>query len=161
MRGLLRGCRPDLWAIVVILACVVFPPTGGSAGEVAGETAGVTLPEHLTKPEVRDLMSRLSDDQVRALLLEQLDKLAAAEAVAGNDDGASAFATSLATLHRRLAGMWAALPELPYLGTFIIGKLTAERPGSYLWSVLLLMAIVFLGAGVVEWLFRRLFTHLG
>src|SRR5947208_2672899 len=37
-----------------------------------------TLPEPLTKESVRELVARLSDDDVRKLLLEQLDRAAVA-----------------------------------------------------------------------------------
>jgi small-conductance mechanosensitive channel len=57
--------------------------------------------------------------------------------------------------------MWVAIPELPYLASFIVEKLSEGRTGSDLWLVLLFTATIFVGAGVVEWLFRRLFTRLG
>ena len=43
------------------------------------ETAAtpVEIPENLTQEEVRDLVARLSDDQVRELIINQLDKVAA------------------------------------------------------------------------------------
>ncbi len=40
------------------------------------EPAPVEIPEELTREQVRDLIARLSDDQVRELIITQLDKLA-------------------------------------------------------------------------------------
>jgi len=42
--------------------------------------AGVTIPEDLTQQEVRDLVARLSDEEVRELVIKQLDKVASAPA---------------------------------------------------------------------------------
>jgi small-conductance mechanosensitive channel len=130
----------------------------GAASEESVEAAEITLPEDLTKPEVRDLISRLSDDQVRALLISQLDKLASAESASASE---VTFEESLANLYRRSAIMWVAIPELPHLASFIVEKLTEGRTSSYLWSVLLFVAAIFFGAGAVEWVFRRLFKRLG
>ena len=65
-------------------------PTGGS--EEAGE---VTVPEDLSAGTVRDLVSRLSDRQVRQLLLERLDALAEARHESGEDIGPIDFVTRL------------------------------------------------------------------
>ena len=45
----------------------------------SGEATSVEIPENLTREQVRDLIARLSDDQVRQLIISQLDKLAAEE----------------------------------------------------------------------------------
>ena len=75
-----------LLSIVVLFSTVFMPlmataqmagvSSGSSSGDVAAE-----LPDPLTPEAVRELVSRLSDDDVRALLLQQLD--AAAQ---GNSD---------------------------------------------------------------------------
>jgi small-conductance mechanosensitive channel len=46
--------------------------------------AAVEIPEHLTHEQVRDLIARMSDDQVRELVISQLDKLAAGQDQAGD-----------------------------------------------------------------------------
>jgi moderate conductance mechanosensitive channel len=50
-----------------------FPDAGGSEEAVPAE---VTLPDPLTPEAIRELVSALSDNQVRALLLERLDAVA-------------------------------------------------------------------------------------
>ncbi|MGI9308644.1 MAG: hypothetical protein ACR2P6_05240, partial [Gammaproteobacteria bacterium] len=40
------------------------------------EPASIEVPQNLTQAEVRDLVARLSDDQVRQLIIDQLDKIA-------------------------------------------------------------------------------------
>ena len=53
-----------------------------SAAQEGREGSPVELPEPLTQETVRDLVATMSDDQVRALLLERLDAVAAAQASA-------------------------------------------------------------------------------
>ena len=63
---------------VVLAAGAVFP---AMAKDPLATAAVPALPEPLTKEAVRELVSRLSDDEVRRLLLDQLDRAAAAEPV--------------------------------------------------------------------------------
>jgi small-conductance mechanosensitive channel len=145
-------------ALILFFCCLLWPTLATAASEVSGETAEVALPKNLTQPEVRELISRLSDDEVRALLISQLDKIALSQDASGRQ---KTLEESLADLYRRSTVLWAGIPELPSLGSFLVEKVTAGKPGSHIWSVLLFMAVIFIGAGIVEWLFRRLFTRLG
>jgi len=134
-----------------------------SSSEPATEQAQpVVLPEHLSRGEVRDLLSRLSDDQVRQLLLQRLDKVADQDAKATADDESqmSTFHEKLAAMHGRLLLMGSAIGELPSLGSFVVDRLAAGRSPSHVWTVLLFTAIVFAGGAAGEWLFRRLFTRV-
>ena len=68
-----RSSRAMRVALVVVLGLLGEPSALG-----ADPPAGVevrALPEALTKESVRDLLSRLSDQQVRGLLIEQLDSV--------------------------------------------------------------------------------------
>ena len=73
-----------LAAILVVLATVVFQPPTYAQSLVPtttasdGESAGVTLPDPLTEEAANALISRLSDSEVRALLLDQLNAQATA-----------------------------------------------------------------------------------
>jgi len=158
MRGTHVGCRAVISALALVFLCLLGVMPSDAAGPSGDEVAEVTLPENLTKPEVRDLISRLSDDEVRALLISQLDKTAASQSIS---ESGQTFEEAIASLYRRLDTMWAAIPELPYLGSSIVKKLTEGQPPSRIWTVLLFLAVIFVGAGTVEWLFRRLFTRLG
>ena len=68
-------------AFAGLVACVMLygAPVLAADATAVSEPTPVPLPEHLTQEDVRDLMARLSDDQVRALLIQQLDKVAQAE----------------------------------------------------------------------------------
>ena len=73
----------------VALACIVWA-VFASGIAVAQHTAEVpALPETITKESVRDLLSRLSDAQVRNLLIDQLDRTAASASKAPAAAGAS------------------------------------------------------------------------
>lgn len=65
--------------VVVAWTQAGFAQTGMTAvtgGSQEQEPAAVTLPEYLTPETVRELVSTLSDEQVRQLLLERLDAVA-------------------------------------------------------------------------------------
>ena len=64
---------------LLALLTIVLMPLVASAqfSAAADDTSAVTLPDPLTPEAVRELVSRLSDDQVRQLLLERLDAVAA------------------------------------------------------------------------------------
>ena len=61
-------------------------PVPGGSGE---PSVAVELPENLTREEVRDLVARMSDDQVRELIITQLDKLADQAQSTNADTGAN------------------------------------------------------------------------
>jgi small-conductance mechanosensitive channel len=135
-----------------------------SSGSEAGAEAvkPVVLPEHLTRAEVRELLSRLSDEEVRQLLVQQLDKVADLEVPAGGDEGQVAtLQQKLATIHGRLSLMVSAIAELPSLGSFVVDRLIAGKSASHLWTILLFTVVVFGVGGVGEWLFRHLFARMG
>ena len=50
-----------------------------------GPSPTIEWPENLTREEVRDLVARMSDDEVRELIINQLDKLADAAQSSDND----------------------------------------------------------------------------
>ena len=61
----------------LLLGLVLTMPLPAAAQQSAdGEAPAIEIPENLTREEVRDLVARLSDDQVRDLVITQLDKLA-------------------------------------------------------------------------------------
>ncbi len=76
------GLLVIFWALFAApssLLAQMVPGTGS-----APTAAPVEIPEHLTQEQVRDLIARLSDDQVRELVISQLDKLAAGQDQAGD-----------------------------------------------------------------------------
>lgn len=68
------GCFLALSLTVTTTATVLAAVPIAGTSEGAETTATVEIPERLTREEVRDLLSKLSDGQVRALLIRELDK---------------------------------------------------------------------------------------
>ncbi len=62
-----------------------------STGSNSSEAAKVTLPDPLTPAAVRALVSKLSDQQVRSLLLERLDSVAQKEQAKKSGQGGGTF----------------------------------------------------------------------
>ena len=64
---------------LALLCVLIAAPTGSLAQMVPATAASsetVEIPDNMTQGQVRDLISRLSDDQVRELVISHLDKLA-------------------------------------------------------------------------------------
>ncbi len=158
-------------ALAGLLAVSISVATPGSvAAAVPGVSAGaepaaaesVELPERLTREQVRDLLSKLSDDQVRALLIRQLDKVAV-------DSGAGARSEDADTIKQihdmaetarlqlaRVLGSWGALSALP--GEIWTQVTLAGTVSS--WSVVVGIVLMFVVGWVAEIALRRV-TGIG
>ncbi len=76
---MIRTAIVSLLILFFALAGPVQAQVPGLGGDDA-EKAEITVPDPLTPEAVRELVSRLSDDQVRDLLLKRLDAAASATA---------------------------------------------------------------------------------
>ncbi len=72
------------WGAVALLLCLSFTPAAYAQSEV--DTAVVEVPDELTPEIARNLVAELSDEQVRGLLLERLDAVAAQQSAAKVED---------------------------------------------------------------------------
>lgn len=86
----------DLSAFITMSFLLLVPLTASAQvssaldGESGGEMSSVELPDPLTEAAVREMVARMSDDEVRSMLLERLDAVAA-----GASETAPNTATSL------------------------------------------------------------------
>ncbi len=64
-----------LLSVLFCLWLIPLPPTGAQDSAYP-PTAPAEIPEYLTREQVRDLVARLSDDQVRELIIRELDRQA-------------------------------------------------------------------------------------
>ena len=143
---------------LALAAGVAFP---ASAQNPPAEPKVSALPEPLTKESVRELVARLSDDEVRKLLLDQLDRAAAAAAVPAKTG------TGMAGMVEQNAGMMrgqvAALNDarigLPATLRNAGAKLTQPDAPSRLLLIAGLLAAMLVAGWVGEKLFDRTLRH--
>ena len=118
------------------------------------------LPEPLTREALRDLLARLSDAQVRELLIAQLDKEIAAAPAEASDGYIDDIEAEAATLRRAWGRMFAAAPALPTVPVFLAKQLIGDRDPGILLVVLVGIAFLFAVGAVAEWLFRHFTASL-
>lgn len=113
----------------------------------------------LSGTEIRGFVSRLSDVQVREMLLQQLDAQARQQAaVAAPETGfVHNFRGSLWRIRDGLLELGAAVPHVPTIGPMIVERLTEGRDRG-IGTLVLLAAGIFAAALAGEQLFRHLFT---
>jgi small-conductance mechanosensitive channel len=147
-----RMCRAIVVGLLVA-ACATVAAFPAEAQTRATKTKAIALPEPLTKESVRELVSRLSDEEVRKLLLDQLDR-AAAPTKAKGDKGMSGMVEENAGMVRqRLGELEEAFDALPATLREVLAKLDdPEGP-----SVLPLIGALLLGALLVGWLAERVY----
>lgn len=146
------------YAIVVALFLALTAQAAKAASQPAAKPPA--LPETLTQESARDLVSRLSDEQVRSLLLEQLDRAAAADTTAASARGKSGMmgmagvvdqhAQSMRDVYAELTEAFKALPAtLSEAWTRVAGA-----NGSGLRSLASLLALMLVSASLAEALYR-------
>ena len=136
-----------------------------SAAERSTADGGAASPpplETLTAEQVNALIARLSDAEVRELLLQQLDRRSPERgAAATGADAVSMVADRAQTIRYRLGEMIAALPDAPYAALFVVDQLTGDRDPRRILDIALALALIFVAATGGEHAFRRLFGPVG
>ncbi|MBK8174205.1 MAG: mechanosensitive ion channel family protein [Rhodospirillales bacterium] len=117
----------------------------------------------LSAEQVRDRLALLSDAQVRALLLREVDRqreelVVREQAAAG---GVALVVDTAQTLRYRLGEIIVAVPDIPYGLAFVFGRLTRNGDPQALGDIALGAAIVLAAGFIVEFQFRRLFRTAG
>ena len=119
--------------------------------------APAALPQPLTPEAVRELISRMSDAEVRALLIEQLDRGAAKpEAAGGMHDMVGAMGEQSATMRKRAAEIVGVVTALPEALRHVYAQLTDPRGAVQL----LLIAVGIAAMLVVGWIVERGFRRV-
>jgi small-conductance mechanosensitive channel len=162
-----RGCgaliRGSLGLFLVLVPSLLVLPAGVSAAAKAGGTPAktVTLPEPLTHEAIRELVARLSDDEVRQLLLAQLDKAAAPNPPKAEQGSPAANIEREADLiHGRVTAVLRAAPTVP--GELMAAVRRFSEGGRYgslqLPVGCVFFALMLAGGGLVETVLGRLLT---
>jgi small-conductance mechanosensitive channel len=154
----MKGRHPWGWLAALVCALWILPLVAAAATPPAGseKAAAVALPQPLTRDAIRELVARLSDGEVRELLLAQLDKAA----VPAADQGAAPMATGLAaTMDRARTEIGAVLRswrEVPAALGAAVARFSEGRSPSHL----LLVASLFVVMLALGWIAERLVGRL-
>lgn len=150
-----RASRSFISSLILLMALLfsglanaLMPLPSGSTG-ISGSDA-ITIQDPDSKAAVRDLVSQLNDDAVRALLIERLDAVAEAkELVAANQDG------SASVLQQGFSAYWnnsktsvSRSAEIPSIIDRIFSR-TREASAPDGLAHLLLIGLFAIAAGVV------------
>jgi len=150
---------------LLVAGCVglaaAFPAAAKDAkpGNGADAQQAARLPDPLTKESIRELVSRLSDAEVRALLIKQLDRAAAPAAPKKADDMAAMAQTTseeFARMRERARAIFASAGDVPEAVRQVGARIAEPHDISRLWlvgSALLMMLAV---GAAVELAFGRL-----
>jgi small-conductance mechanosensitive channel len=134
--------------LAAALAVSVIPPAAAETPPTA-TPPGVALPEPLTPEAIRELVARLSDQEVRALLLAQLEKAAAPPA--GPAEGMAPMMRGMEAgtdrLRERAGELVAAAATLPEVVPAALGRLVEGRGAFHP----LVLALVFAAMLAVGW----------
>ena len=143
-----------LLAVVALALCSALP---GWAKDPPAADKVPALPQPLTKESIRELVSRLSDDDVRKLLLDQLDRAAAATpANAKPGMGMSGMVNEHAgAMRTTLGGLEGAYNALPESLRQVRAKLTEPDGTEPLRALAGLLVAVITAGFAVEWVYRR------
>lgn len=96
----------------LILLCLTLAATPLAAQQTAPATEPVTLPETLTPEAVNAMVARMSDDEVRALLIDRLDAVAQAAPEAPEPSLAQQIGTTVHALGASWAHVIRNVPDL-------------------------------------------------
>ena len=154
MHAVGRMCR----AVAVVLLAVAVVGLGASPAFAQSKSgkpkaAATALPEPLTHDSIRELVSRLSDEDVRKLLIDQLDRSAAPSKAKGDKAMSGMVEENAGMVRERLRELRDAFVALPATLSDVIVKL--DDPDGP--SVLLRVVALTVGGLVVAWLAERFY----
>jgi small-conductance mechanosensitive channel len=141
--------------------------TAAQTNSGSNPEAVVTLPENYTSEQVDAILARLSDDQVRQLLIAELRKAASDQAADQTVDEDSGLVSELLNevedgsgiAHQRMTAIASNLKNIPADIVRALGRLTEGKGAFHLVWVLTVILLIFLAGFGVEQLFRRWTAH--
>lgn len=147
-----------LFFVFGVLLFMPAQPVSAQALAIVGATSGGAdttvqeLPVPLTPETVRDLVSRLSDDQVRAMLLDRLDAVAMEQAVKA--EPSEGMVSKLSGIGTDLLSRWSlVIRELPSVFTSqgrAFSNFYDKFPGNMMWIMFGLTALTLVIGFVAE-----------
>jgi len=147
-----RICRAVAVGLAAV-ACVAAVMAPSEAWAQAHKAKAITLPEPLTKESVRELVSRLSDEEVRKLLLDQLDRAAVVTKGKGDMAMSGMVEQSAGMMRKRIGEFRDAAAAFPQTLQEVVRKVDdPEGP-----SALALVGALLVGALLAAWLAERVY----
>ena len=158
------------WQAIVVVASIVLSCgalTALPAQGAATAPSAPALPDPLTKESVRELMSRLSDEQARTLLIEQLDRatvtqpttkgeaMSAMAGMSGMAGMAGKVGENAGTVRDRIHALYEALVALPATTQELVMRLTGRAGPSALWLLGGYVAAML----VIGWIVERAYDY--
>jgi small-conductance mechanosensitive channel len=129
---------------------VALPGRSAVAADKPAKEKAVELPEPLTREAIRELVSRLSDAEVRALLLTQLDKAAAPAGAAADESMAAGLAGDMDRARTGIGAVLRSWPLLPAAFGDAVRRFSEGRERYHLLLVGALFAVMLVLAWTVE-----------
>ena len=148
---------------VAALTVAVLPAVSLAKTQDAAQKAPPKLPDPLTKEAIRELVSRLSDSEVRALLIQQLDR-AAAPAVKSDANLVMSMESEAQRARERMDELFDALVGLPETLRAMRDRFEVGRGPGHAWMValacVLMLVIAYVAERVYRYLLRNQRVHL-
>jgi small-conductance mechanosensitive channel len=150
------------WSRLAALVCalLVLPMAADAASKSGGSKKGVELPDPLTKDAIRELVSRLSDEEVRDLLLAQLDKAAAPPASSAHGTMAGGLAGEMDRARTEVGAVLRAAPGVPAELAAAVERYSEGRTSAQLLIVAVLFAVLLALGRIAEGLVARLLRDI-
>ncbi|MDJ0685884.1 MAG: mechanosensitive ion channel family protein [Alphaproteobacteria bacterium] len=128
---------------------------GGGSEDAAAEAV---LPDPLTKEAVRALVSELSDEEVRSLLLQRLDAVAESAEPAAPEGGAlhTFIASSALGVARSVGDAFISVPEIPGGIATALSTFAERRTATEIWSWFAFLLGALAAAQAAQSAFNRL-----
>ena len=148
MRIWSRTLRFAAFAILVLVALV------SHAAKSPERNSPPTLPDPPTREQVRELVSRLSDAEVRKLLLQHLDRNAK-ESPKAKQGIVESLEEEMQRSRSRIGELLAALTQLPTTFRELDQRFEAERGPGHLATITIFTVLMLVLAYIVERLYRH------
>ena len=154
----MKARHPWGWPAALVWALSILPLVAAAATPPAAseQWSAVELPQPLTRETIRELVARLSDGEVRALLLAQLDKAASPTDSAPAAPMATGLAGDIDRARTEIGAVLRSWRELPAALGAAVTRFSEGRARSHL----LLVASLFVVMLTLGWIAERLVGHL-
>ena len=148
-----RMCRAIAVGLLAVGVAAIAVGPADAQKATKSKAAATALPEPLTHESIRELVSRLSDEDVRKLLIDQLDRSAVPSKGKGDKAMSGMVEENAGMVRERLGQFRDAFFALPATSAEVVAKLDEPDGPSVLPLVAALVVLMLLVGWVVELLY--------